>query len=69
MAASTIAPTAPRAPASVGVAMPAKIGLEIALLLEKISENIHEKEIIHHDIHSGNILQKDEWNSYIIGLC
>ena len=32
-------------------------------------KDIHEKEIIHHDFHSGNILQKDGYmNSYIADL-
>ena len=31
-------------------------------------KDIHEKEIIHHDLHSGNILQEGEWGSYIADL-
>ena len=31
-------------------------------------KDIHEKKIIHHDLHSGNILQKNKWNSYITDL-
>src|SRR5215213_6732146 len=31
-------------------------------------EGIHEKEIIHHDLHSGNILQAGSWDSYIADL-
>ena len=31
-------------------------------------KDIHEKKIIHHDFHSGNILQKNKWHSYIADL-
>ena len=31
-------------------------------------KDIHEKEIIHHDLHSGNILQTNKWESYIADL-
>ena len=31
-------------------------------------KDIHEKEIIHHDLHSGNILQREKQYSYIADL-
>ena len=31
-------------------------------------KDIHEKEIIHHDFHSGNILQNNKLDSYIADL-
>ena len=43
---------------------------KISILYDIIEglKNIHEKEIIHHDLHSGNILQFDKLNSFIADL-